>query len=223
MIIEDAVYKFDKDGNPLPYYGNTIISYLNDHDWPVFDEAVRVQEMFKKSGFAGNLAFLPPSSFHMTVLTLCREIDRGTPSWPRDIAVDETFQGIDRILKERVGGVPLPEGIWVEVDECEETKILLKPHDQESTDKLCAYRDLVAEVTGIRHYWHDGFRYHLSLSYLLTPLNEEQKQERDIVCRSLTEKLRKSVKPFLLPKPEFVIFNDMMSYETDLARRGDAY
>ena len=44
MILEDAVYKFDENGSPLPYYGNTIVSYLNDQRWPVFDEAVRVQE-----------------------------------------------------------------------------------------------------------------------------------------------------------------------------------
>ena len=223
MILEDAVYKFDENGSPLPYYGNTIVSYLNDQRWPVFDEAVRVQEALKKCGFSQKLAFLPPSSFHMTVLTLCREIDRGTPYWPKGMAADETFQGIDRILKERVAAVPLPEGVFVEVEDCEEIRIILKPHDKESADKLRAYRDQVAEVTGIRHSWHDTFRYHLSLDYLLKPLDEEEKRERDAVCARFAGELRRTVKPFLLPKPEFVIFNDMMSSETDLSKRGAAY
>ena len=97
------------------------------------------------------------------------------------MATDETFQGIDRILKERVAAVPLPEGVFVEVEDCEEIRIILKPHDKESADKLRAYRDQVAEVTGIRHSWHDTFRYHLSLDYLLKPLDEERRG-RDAVC-----------------------------------------
>lgn len=60
MILEDAVYKFDENGSPLPYYGNTIVSYLNDQRWPVFDEAVRVQEALKKCGFSQKLAFCRP-------------------------------------------------------------------------------------------------------------------------------------------------------------------
>lgn len=216
-------YKFDEQCNPVPYYGNTIVSYLNDTDSEIFQAAVNVQAEIKKLSLASHLAFLPPDSFHMTVLTLCREIDRNSQYWPPMVPTDARFTEVDRILKDIVQTVPVPENVWMEIDECEITKIVLKPADEQSTQKLLDYRDQVAQATGIRHSWHIGFRYHISLDYLVKPLSPTQLEEKERACRMLTEYLKNTVKPFLMPAPDFVIFNDMMSYETDLSLRGNLY
>lgn len=222
-MVNDTVYKFDEQCRPLPYYGNTVISYLNQEESPVFRAAVEVQNRIRTLDFSGHLAFLPPDSFHMTVLTLCREIDRHTKYWPPMVPEEARFKEVDRILKNIVDQVPFPEEILMEPEECEITKIILKPADEKSRQKLADYRDEVSAKTGIRHSWHDGFRYHLSLDYLVKPLDLRQEKEKERVCAEFTEKLKKEVKPFILPKPDFVIFNDMMSYETDLNLRGGRY
>lgn len=220
---KDAGNKFDSNRNPIPYYGNTIISFMNTEDYPIYQAAVWAQKEIMKCSFADKLAFLPPSSFHMTVLSLCREIDRGGPTWPYMIPADARFSQIDSELKKIVNTVPLPEHIKVEVDCCEEIKIILKPHSKEDGDKLKWYRDQVAEKTGIRHPWHDTFRYHLTLDYRVFELNEKEQEERDRVCARLAQELKQRVAPFEIPRAEFVIFNDMMSYEADLSKRGELY
>ncbi len=222
-MVNDTVYKFDDRCQPLPYYGNTIVSYLNEENQDISRAAVEVQKEIKKLSFADHLAFLPPSSFHMTVLTLSREIDRNTQYWSPKVPSDARFSEVDRILKNIVDKVPTPVNVWMEVEECEINRIILKPSDAESARRLSEYRDLVAEATGVKHVWHDGFRYHLSLDYLVKSLNESQEKEKEKACREFTERLRKTIKPFLLTKPDFVIFNDMMSYEKDLKLRGDKY
>ncbi len=221
MIVNDTIYKFDEDGKALPYYGNTIVSYLNDDRWPIFNEAIKAQEILKKASFAECLAFLPPSSFHMTVLTLCREIDRGTKYWPANVPVDAKFMEVDRYLMGKVKEIEPPKDVMVEVEECEVTKIILKPYRKEDGEKLADYRDKVANLVGIKHYWHDYFRYHLTLDYQVKELNDMQKSQRDEICRDITKYLKSCVEPFAISEPKFVIFNDMLSYETELSKRGN--
>lgn len=222
-MVNDTIYKFDKHCNPLPYYGNTIISYLNDEKYPIFLAAKKIQSEIKSMEFSDHLAFLPPDSFHMTVLTLCREIDRHTQYWPPMVPQNAKFKEVDRTLKEIVDKIPVPKDVWIEVDECEITRIVLKPADETSSRKLLNYRDQVAEKTGILHSWHKGFRYHLSLDYLVKPFNMEQEEIKQQVCAEFTNRLKREIKPFILTKPEFAIFNDMMSYERNIELRGNQY
>ena len=219
----EVQFKFDQDGHAIPYYGNTIISFLNTFRYRIFSESIKVWERMRKAGFAKRLAFLPPSSFHMTVLSLCREIDRGTDRWPSGVPDDAKFAEIDACLKERVERIPYPEEIWMEPEICEAHRIVLCPADEESGRKLKDYRDTVSAATGIRHPGHDTFRYHISLAYRLQEFSQEEKQEEEAISKELTEVIKKRVAPFCIPAPQFVIFNDMMSYEPDLSKRGKLY
>ena len=102
-------------------------------------------------------------------------------------------------------------------------RIVLCPADEESGRKLKDYRDTVSAATGIRHPGHDTFRYHISLAYRLQEFSQEEKQEEEAISKELTEVIKKRVAPFCIPAPQFVIFNDMMSYEPDLSKRGKLY
>ena len=222
--IKDTNAKFNSKLEPIPYYGTTIISYLNTDKYPIFRPAEWAQKELMQCSFAkSKLAFLPSDSFHMTIESLCREVDRGGPTWPPMIPADARFPEIDAILKEIVDAIPFPEHITVEVDCCEVTRIVLKPHTAEDVEKLKRYRDQVADKTGIHHPWHDGFRFHITLDYKVFDLEEKELVERDAVCARLTEELKKQVKPFEISKAQFVIFNDMMSYYPDVSKRGPLY
>lgn len=219
----DANIKFDDRGNAIPYYGNTIISFTNDENTGIYQQALLAQNRLKESSFADCLAFLPPDSFHMTVLTLCREIDRGTSFWPRGVGQTETFSRIDAILKERAEQIKAPEGIMMQVEECQLTKLTLKPWRKEDAEKLKSYRDQVAEAVGIHHFWHDNFQFHISLDYHIRHLSEEQEKERQQICKELTRDLLSKAEPFRVEQPVFVIFNDMFCYERELKKRGNLY
>lgn len=222
-MINDTFYKFDQLGNALPYYGNTIISYLNDDRWDIFSAALEFQCELKKTSYANKMAFLPPESFHMTILNLCRVIDKSTAYWPKMISQDVKFSYVDCELKDIVDKIPKPENVMMEVERCEKLNIILRPADIESEKKLKNYRDIIAEKTTIRHSWHDTFEFHLTLDYLMTPLSNDEEAKNKILCDEYSRKIKKEVKPFMISEPEFVIFNDMMSYETDLRKRGNIY
>ena len=54
-------------------------------------------------------------------------------------------------------------------------------------------------------------------------MNEKEQEERDRVSAQLAQELKKQGAPFEIPRAEFGIFNDMMSYEADLSKRGELY
>ena len=223
MAISETEHKFGKDGIPRPYYGNTIISHIGDENKQAWEAADWFQEQLKKTSFAQNLAFLPKDSFHMTILALCRHIDRETDRWPKGISREARFPEIDRILKEKVDSV-LPLGpVCMKIDQCDPTKIYLCPKDEENDRILRSFRDRVSELTGIHHPNHEKFRFHISVSYKFKPFTEEQQAECDRLCEEATKVLLERVEPFWVPEPSFVVFNDMLSFHPELSKRGELY
>ncbi|WP_018753847.1 DUF1868 domain-containing protein [Paenibacillus sanguinis] len=218
-MIKESELKFYPDGRAKDYLGNTIISFLNSELYNIYRESIKVMEALKNTELAQSYAFLPPSSFHVTILTLCREMDRGTPYWPRICSPEEEFIQIDKKLKETVEQIPKPQGIKMEVDCCLPINIRLKPASAHDEQKIRDYRDRVSEAVGIRHAGHDEFAFHLTYSYQLYELSHQEQAMAQAFCRHYTEVLRKKVAPFELPEPEFVIFNNMLEYEPDLSRR----
>jgi hypothetical protein len=69
MDISPITSKFNLDGSPRPCIGNTIICPM-DKDSQAFKAIVKISNDFKKVKCASKLAFLPESSFHMTVFVL---------------------------------------------------------------------------------------------------------------------------------------------------------
>jgi|GEM_PF-1406148 len=219
----DAHLKFTPDGFARPYYGNTIISYLTEPDSDVYQASVAVQNEIKASPLADCLVFLPPSSFHFTVLTLCREIDRHGIYWPQYIPGETKFKEIDRILSDKVAQIPYPNHIQMRMVGGTEKHIALEAAGEKDRQKLKNYRDTVAELTGIRHYLHDTFRYHVTLTYINRKNDQGLLVEKEALRKRLDRILIDYNPVFSAPSAVFAIFNDMLSYETDLSKRGDLY
>jgi hypothetical protein len=219
IVMADSENKFDINGNAKDYQGNTIISFLNSELYDIYREGVLVREAFMKSEISKSFAFLPPSSFHVTILQLCREIDRGTSIWPKIFSPSEPFSNIDEKLKRIVDEIPKPHGVKVEVDQCFPVYIRLKTSSEEDERKIRTYREEVSRATGIKHPGHNEYAFHMTFSYKISELTlKEEALEKDL-CDKYTEILKNNIAPFELPVPEFVIFNNMLSYETNLNLR----
>ncbi len=218
--IESAKFKFDKQGNAIPYYGTTIISFVNDensHTRKVLEETV---DILRQSSFSDCLAELPNTSFHMTILPLLREIDRDTEQWPNYIDKNLKFIEIDKILKQKVDQIKFPDNILMEVDKCTIGSVRLKAHNDQIDKMLRDFRDTVSKQLGICHAEHDEYVFHMSTNYVVKELSTQQKSDAEKLCNELTTKLKNELGVFKVQKPDFVIFNDMLSYETDISKRG---
>lgn len=218
-MLKEIEWKFDERGNAKDYFGNTIISFTNSEIFDIYREGIRVAEAFKSSEIGQAYAFLPPSSYHVTILTLCREIDRGTPYWPKMFSPSEQFPNIDEKLKKIVDEIPKPLGIKMKVDQCKPMNISLKPATAEDEKRIRKYRDEVSRAVGIKHPGHEEFIFHMAVSYKVLELTKQEESLEAALCEQYTEILKRNVAPFVLPEPQFVIFNNMLSYETELACR----
>ncbi len=223
MLTDRYMVKFDQDGQAIPYYGNTIVSMLSPTQTDTADKVALVQEKLLQSSFSHCLAALPKSSFHMTIIPLCREIDRGTKWWPNYIKANAKFSEIDLLVKEKVDMVKIPTNITMEVDYIDINKIVLKSANEQTEQNLRNYRDNIADVVGICHDKHYEYRFHITMNYVYKELTNEQMEEAKVLCRFLGEKLKESLGVFTVPAPSFTIFNNMLSYYNDLSRRGEIF
>ena len=213
---QSSVYKFEDDGTPKEYCGNTVISMLSEKDGDIWKAAGWVQEQIKKESIARNLVFLPEDSFHMTWISLCREIDRDTDEWPKGISRDVPMSEIDKILKERIDSLIPTAPVRMEIDQCFPELILLRHADEESAQILKTFKERAVELTGIRHPGHESLGFHVTTSYVLYEWTEEEKKECDRICAKLTETLKNTVKTFVIPQPQFVVFNNMLKFYPEL-------
>lgn len=217
---KDAGVKFTPDGKVLTYYGNTIICLMNDASWPIYHAAKKAIAALRQSSYADKMAFLPKDSLHMTVISLTRELDRHTQYWSPHVPEDASFEEADRILEELVQDIPQGHDVQMRFDHVEQTKLILVPADEASAQALLEYREKISDITGIRHANHEDYRYHMSLDYALKPLTADEIEENRILCESLTQEFRQSLPLISLPKPRFVIFDNMLAYNTDRKKRG---
>ncbi|MFD1886552.1 DUF1868 domain-containing protein [Paenibacillus wenxiniae] len=216
---DEASYKFDDHGQALYYPGNTVISFINDDRFAAYRLAQQISQRFRESSIAHVYTFLPHTSFHMTVLKLCRHIDRGTSVWPHHVTNDASFTEIDRKLQSIVESIPKPEPIHMRVHACHAASIRLEPATAAAAQRLAAYREQLAQATGIRHTDHNDYAFHLTFSYQLAALHPDQEAVAQRICSEYTEMMKREAIVFKLPEPVFAIFNDMLHYDTNVQTR----
>lgn len=211
--------KFDPDGQAKPYPGNTVISFIREERFAVYRLAKEVSQRFRSSGLAHCYAFLPYESFHVTVLKLCREIDRGTPRWPALLPPDASFAEVDRYLQSAFERTTQPGPITMRAYACEDCNIRLEPAAESDARRIALYREQLAQAAGLRHEDHDHYSFHLTFSYRLAALDAQQEATAQRINGEYTDFLQREEIVFEMPEPVFTIFNDMLHYDTDLRTR----
>lgn len=212
--------KFHPDGTFRHFPGNTVISMCTDVE-PLFSELVWAQEQFKALPFADRFAFLPPSSFHMTVFELLCDQVREPEYWSALVPRDAHITEADRILYEAWRKVEPPASIdmeFVRIGLGLGLTLNLRPKDEHVAAMLKEYRDALSRATGIRFPNHDTYRFHIGLAYNLRRLEPEQQDVFEATRRAVDEGLLERVRYFTLPAPQFVKFHDMSAFYPDLVR-----
>ncbi len=215
--------KFDERGRALPHYGNTIISFMNTREWPIYTVIKEVQEEVRRANFSQKLAFLPLDSLHMTILPLLKERDRGTALWPSYIDSKVPFREADCAVYKRASEVPTFDSVSMKIRGVNITGVHLEPADEESTELLKVYRDKIAEVTEIKQEDHEEYNFHVTFAYVTADFSEEEMEEAEAITERLSKEVLKRLSKIIVPKPYFTVFNDMTKYSTDLSFRGNQF
>lgn len=172
-------HKFDAAGAPLPFPGNTVICPVAA-DSALFAEGVRVQEACQEAGLAGQFAWLPPDSFHVTLFDLVCDRVRLPERWSRELPLDASIEEADAFMRERLATIPWPAPPRMTVTGLGELggdhtlRLILEPDGQEQAAALGTFREAAADASGVRHPVHDRYRFHMSLAYPLVILEADQ-------------------------------------------------
>lgn len=216
---EDTQHKFSNTGDVLRFQGNTVICSVNESTGPIYGELVRAQRQLQELPSAEKYAYLPATTFHMTAIRLTDQTHRNTPLWPASFAADCDMAEIDRKYKSVVDPISKPVAFRMKVDSCTASRVNLSAFDEETRMELVRFREEIATATGVRFSDHDAYTFHMTLGYRLRKLTPAEQRREDEVVAEITRRLTSVVEYFEPGAPEFVVFNDMHAFYTDLGAR----
>lgn len=208
--------RFDAQGHALPDPGCTVVAHVKD---PAANAALAaVRETMEAAGLARFWAWLPPSSFHMTMFDMLLHGRRGA-AWPQDL--DPTMPGriADTLLTDKLrafslGTAPVfrmtldglalsPSGMGV----------ALRGDTPAEDARLRALRDRLAAATGLSaRPGHAEYRFHITLAYLIAWPSAEEAAAADAVLARAEAALLAALPALDLGPPEVCLFDDMTEF-----------
>lgn len=217
----DTLLKFNEDGTPKRFAGNTVICHLPEQS-PVRDATVSLGKALRAASFAHKLGVLPNDSYHATILGGANDQDRKRYGWPADVPLDAPMNECNRIVSERMLKFtmqePLPLRFRVNAEKTlaapKACGIHLLPFDSNEQIKLRKLRDRLSdEVFRYRASDHDAFGFHISLAYQLRTFSSAENTEYRATLGRHMCTFSSSVPSLELGIPEFCTFTDMYRFE----------
>lgn len=209
--------RFDAGARPVREAGSTVICHIAERAENIALAAAR--DTIRASAAGGCFAWLPPSSYHMTVFDLLLYDRRGPAQWPSGLAADADEAMADRFMMDRLAALVLTEaapfhvvsegvrfhggGIGVSVTGASD----------EDERRLRAVRDQLAEASGLAHRpGHESYGFHITLAYLIAWPDAAAAKAGDAALAAASEALPLAAPRFTLGPPELCRFHDMTAF-----------
>ncbi|MFZ3005990.1 MAG: DUF1868 domain-containing protein [Phenylobacterium sp.] len=208
--------KFHRDGRPKPYAGNTVIACLPQDGWLARGMAA-IREEAQASGFAGKLALLPVTSYHMTVFGGADDQKRSLDLWPQGVPLDAPMSDCDAIVGERLKAVTCAPPYRLRVDlekPVQPFRFELTPVDAKEERRLRDLRDWLSAATGIRKPGHDAYGFHTQMGYMLEPFTADEQTAFEAAFVAWRAGLAGHV--LYLGAPDYCTFADMLAFRQRL-------
>ena len=226
-IPRDTLLKFNPDGSPRQFKGNTVICHLPQQT-RFRDAVVALGDALRSSSFATKLAILPGDSYHVTLLGGPNDQDRRRYGWPSDIPIGTPIAECNRIVSERIARfrthTELPLRFRLDTEKTLAPQrpcgLQVVPADADEKLKIRTLRDRMAdEVFRYRAADHETFGFHISMAYQMRGLTAGERQHyQDLLAQNLTTIV--AAAPIIeLGVPEFSTFVDMYRFEVQTLLR----
>lgn len=203
--------KFLPDGQVMGYSGNTFICHIPAGDaHNALEQAAR---QLRSGPVASAFAFLPPSSYHMTVFEGVSDSDRGNGRWPDWIDPLASVDAVTKAFLPRVQGLDLhtsvsirPTGLFggfsVRADGATDA----------DTSRLWQARSALRRATGIRRPDFATYGFHITLAYLLRWLSPDEAETVMGLSDIVEAKLLAAAPQMTLGGVEFCGFANMHAF-----------
>ena len=146
--------KFNHEGGMNHFPGNTIVSNLYE-DPAVMDVIHRIQEGYRSLPFAYKYHLMPEGSIHMTVFELLCHYNRTPECWAKDLLLDAAVEETDVFFHQRLQSLEMIQGFQMKPISVKGTNLSVIPSSENVRVTLENFRNLLAEVTGVRFPNHD--------------------------------------------------------------------
>ena len=209
--------KFHPDGTVRSYPGNTIICFVDpSRHAGVFQECVWAQKQLQGMRCRHKFGFLPPDSFHMTVIELLCDQVRIPRKWSRFLPLSASLEETDHFFLSKASQTPAPTELKMRYKlVCEPATIEVEPADEKTGQALEDYRNRISEITGVRFSDHDTYKFHISLAYNLVKLNSAERQEMLRTLEKIDQRLKRSFGVFRTASPQLAFFDNMFRFVTE--------
>jgi hypothetical protein len=206
--------KFDKKGNPIDFPGNTVICHIPKES-PQFSFLVDFQTRLKASPFASHFAFLPPSSFHMTVFEgVCDRIRKPT-NWTTKLPINAPLTASDELFTKEWNQIQKPKEFRVRPALFYAIGTLgfrYKPVNLAMSQSMRGFRDLLADKFGLRFPNHEKYAFHTTLGYQITSFSFLEGIQVISWMKKQQKYLHENYGILTTGEPEFTFFTDMTNF-----------
>ena len=207
--------KFSAIGIAQPWPGNTFLCRIPESH-PTLTGLRGLQEAIKASPFAAFFTFLPPASFHMTVLGGVSPVFEGRKIWtdPPPLSRDAATAK----LQDQVKDLALPQKFHLQVQGLFALQSLrLEGKTAQETAKLDKARHALAQATAKPLKSHAKYAFHITLAYQLRWVSEDLARQMIAFADQLTQDHKGQIGPIELGPIELCNFETMHRFDPVLA------
>jgi|GEM_PF-6640506 len=207
--------KFFPDGRPRPYPGNTVSAAFIADRRP--ERALRaVVAALRRHESSGTFCFLPPATWHVTVLRGINDRMRAPGDWPRGIARDATLDAATRCLRRRLGPVFPPRQIVTTAEALEmnadgDIRLVLRAAGTAQFARLERLKRTLQKVLGHRRR-DGGGPMHLTLAYRTRPIPWEAAHSIEAALDALWNEYRPDLVTLRFGKPGLIRYESMLDF-----------
>ncbi|MCX5577624.1 DUF1868 domain-containing protein [Kaistia terrae] len=204
--------RYDRSGVFLPEPGNTVVCHLAEGSKSQA-AIVEVRRRMMAMPDAGQLAFTPVSSLHMTLFQGILEGRRTLPYWPESMALDSGIDAMTRHYLDRLQDFRDAGPFRVKVMDVVPTGLTVAGATEADRSIMKAWRNALAESFGYRHPDHDDYSFHVTLAYMIDWIAEDRLPAWEALfdeCRAL---IAREAPILELRPPAFCSFDDMNHFE----------
>ncbi len=205
--------KFATDGTVQYWPGNTFICHL-DPETDAWRAVRDLQEEVKCSSYARLYSFLPPPSFHMTIMPGISPGNHLAQEGkdPSDAEVDR--KALSNKMLDQVSGLDIPRSFQITATDLFALKSLTVTGLNSVQERsLRQARTLLRNSTGLESDDFDDYVFHITLAYLVCWLSDSLAEEVCEHSAGLFERYRHRLAEIELGPVEFCEFNSMHHFE----------
>ena len=171
-----------------------------------------ITHAMKQSSLFDSFVFLKPASYHMTVADLITYKHLQSNGIYQHFPLKDAnrISQLDAHVQDVLGKTTFPLDITMVPVKITSRKVLLEPKTDEDAEKLKDFRAMLYEKLKIEP--NGNYQFHVSLTYRLYELSEDQRAELDAYLETLNEEYLKQLKPLHVKHAELMAFNDMAEF-----------